>query len=67
MVVFTDLIKAFDFIDHKTLFVLLEKIGIPDRPLQAIKNGTRNSRFNWKLGNVNLILNTLLVLNKERT
>ena len=37
-IVFADLIKAFDSIDHKLLFALLEKIGIPSRPLQAIKN-----------------------------
>ena len=37
-IVFADLIKAFDSIDHKILFALLEKFGIPSRPLQAIKN-----------------------------
>ena len=36
-IVFSDLNKVFDSIDHKLLFVLLETISILDRPLQAIK------------------------------
>ena len=47
-VAFADLIKAFDSIDHKLLFVLLEKIGIPSRPLQAIKNLYKNYEIELK-------------------
>ena len=43
-VVFADLIKDFDSIDHKFLFVLLEKFGIPSRPLQALRICTRTLR-----------------------
>ena len=43
-VVFADLIKDFDSIDHKLLFVLLEKFGIPSRPLQALRICTRTLR-----------------------
>ena len=49
-VVFADLIKAFDSIDHKLLFALLEKIGIPDRPLQAIKQLYKNFKIELKIG-----------------
>ena len=35
-VVFVGLIKAFDSINHKLLFALLEKFGIPTRPLNVI-------------------------------
>ena len=49
-VVFADLIKAFDSIDHKLLFALLEKFGIPDRPLQAIKKLYKNFKIELKIG-----------------
>ena len=49
-VVFADLIKAFDSIDHKLLFALLEKNGIPSRPLQVIKNLYKNSEIEIKIG-----------------
>ena len=37
-VVFVDLIKAFNSINHKLLFSILEKIGIPDRVIMVMKN-----------------------------
>ena len=37
-VLFVDLIKAFDSINHELLFKLLEKFGIPDRVIMVIKN-----------------------------
>ena len=49
-VVFTDLIKVFDSIDHKLLFTLLENFGIPDRPLQAIKKLYKNFKIELKIG-----------------
>ena len=49
-VVFADLIKAFDLIDHKLLFALLEKFGIPSRLLQAIKNLYTNFEIELKIG-----------------
>ena len=49
-VVFADVFKSFDAIDHKLLFALLEKIGIPDRPLQAIKKLYKNLKIESKFG-----------------
>ena len=49
-VVFADLIKAFDSIDHKLLFALLEKFSIPSRPLQAIMNLYKNFEIELKIG-----------------
>ena len=37
-VVFVDLIKAFDSINHELLFKLLETFGIPDRAITVIKD-----------------------------
>ena len=37
-VVFVDLIKAFDSINHELLFKLLQNFGIPDRVIRVIKN-----------------------------
>ena len=36
-VVFVDLVKVFDSIHHEFMFKLLQKYGIPNRPLQVIK------------------------------
>ena len=36
-VVFVDLIKAFDTINHEMMFKLLSKFGVPDRLLRVIK------------------------------
>ena len=49
-VVFADLVKAFESIDHKLLFVLLEKYGIPNRPLRSIKNLYKNFKIKLKIG-----------------
>ena len=49
-VVFADLVKAFESIDHKLLFVLLEKFGIPNRSLRSIKNLYKNFKIKLKIG-----------------
>ena len=43
-VVFVDLVKTFDSIHYAFMFSLLENFGIPDRPLQVIKNCIKTSR-----------------------
>ena len=43
--VFADLIRAFDYIDHKLPFSLLNIFGIPSRPFQAIKNLHKNFKI----------------------
>ena len=42
-VVFVDLVKAFDSINRKLLFAILEKAGIPQRLLELIKKLHRAS------------------------
>ena len=49
-VVFVDLIKAFDSINHELLFKLLEKIGIPDRVITVIKNLYKNFKIKFTVG-----------------
>ena len=49
-VVFDDLIMDFDYIDHEFLFALLEKFGMPDRPLQVIKKLYKNFKIELKIG-----------------
>ena len=43
-------VKAFESIDHKLIFVLLEKTVIPNSPLQASKNLYKNFKFDLKIG-----------------
>ena len=44
-VVFVDLIEDFDSINHKILFKLLEKFGIPDRVIMVIANLYKNFKI----------------------
>ena len=44
-VVFVDLIKNFDSINHGLMFKLLEKFGIPDRVILVMKNLYKTSRL----------------------
>ena len=44
-VVFADLIKKIDSINHKLPFALLNLFGIPSRPFQAIKNLHKNFKI----------------------
>jgi len=49
-VVFVDLIKAFDSIHHGLMFKLLEKFGVPVRPLNVIKKLYRDFKIEIKVG-----------------
>ena len=49
-VVFVDLIKAFNSINHELLFKLLEKIGIHDRVIMVIKNLYKKFKIKLKVG-----------------
>ena len=48
-VVFADLIKAFNSIHHGLMFKLLEKFGVPVRPLNVIKKLYKNFQIEIKL------------------
>ena len=50
VVVFVDLIKAFDSINHELLFELLQKFGIPDRVIRVIKNLYKNFTIKLSVG-----------------
>ena len=49
-VVFVDLIKDFDSINHEFLFKLLEKIRIPDRVITVIKNLYKKFKIKLSFG-----------------
>lgn len=49
-VVFVDLIKAFDSINHQLLFKLLEKIEIPNRVILVITNLYKNFKIKLTVG-----------------
>ena len=49
-VVFVDLVKVFDSIHHEFMFKLLQKYGIPNRPLQVIKKLYRDFKIQIKIG-----------------
>ena len=55
-VVFVDLIKAFDSIHHSLLFLLLKKIGIPDRVIKVIKNLYNDFKTEIKVGDVSKLI-----------
>ena len=49
-VVFVDLIKAFDSINHELLFKLLEKFRLPDRVIMVIKNLYKHFKIKLTVG-----------------
>ena len=56
LVVFVDLIKVFDSINHKILFKILEKFGIPNRVIMVIKNLYKYFKIKLTVGKfVNLV------------
>ena len=49
-VVFADLIKAFDTINHEMMFKLLSKFGVPNHPLRVIKKLFKDFKIKLKIG-----------------
>ena len=49
--VFLDLEKAFDTVDHKLLFCLLGKYGIPDNVIRTIRKLYSDFKMTLKIGN----------------
>ena len=49
-VVFVDLIKAFDSMNHELLFKLIGKFGIPDKVVMAVKNLYKKIKIKLTVG-----------------
>ena len=49
-VVFVDLIKAFDSINHELLFKLIGKFGIPDKVVMVVKNLYKKIKIKLTVG-----------------
>ena len=58
-VVFVDLVKAFDTVDHKLILALLRKYGIPERVVRVVQKLYTEFKMELKIGKEKAIIDYL--------